>query len=522
MAADLARPCRHRKRDRSVIDVEITTHPIEFLGRPAGLMLSLDVTERRRAEAALQQRYEVERLINEVSTSFINLAPAELDHGLDRALEVIGRFAGARRVGLFQFGADVMVAYLTHSWRAEETLSEPLFTQGLSLGSLRWWTNQLATGESICLVDLADLPVEAVPERLLFEHTGIRALLAAPLRLHGELTGFVSFDADCPHPEWGENETLLLRLSAQIFTNALERKRAHDELEELHDQMLEVSRKSGMAEVAAGVLHNVGNVLTSVNVSTTLVRDRLRQSHISGVARLDALLREHAPDLAGFFTRNPRGKLVPDYLHQLSGLLQEERKQLADEMAQLGENVEHIKQIVAMHQGYARMSGAIETLPVGEVVEDALRITEVGLLRQHIQVVRDFAAVPPVAMDRHKVLQILINLIRNARQAVEETGKHTGTVKLSIDRQGTESVRITVSDDGVGIAPDNLARIFSHGFTTKRDGHGFGLHAGALAAQEMGATLSVQSAGAGFGATFMLDLPLAAPVAAAPDEPVLI
>ena len=72
-------------------------------------------------------------------------------------------------------------------------------------------------------------------------------------------------------------------------------------------------------------------------------------------------------------------------------------------------------------------------------------------------------------------------------------------------------MQIAVIDTGIGISPENLTRIFAHGFTTRKDGHGFGLHSGALAAKELGGKLSVESAGLGQGASFVLDLPFAPP-----------
>lgn len=121
---------------------------------------------------------------------------------------------------------------------------------------------------------------------------------------------------------------------------------------------------------------------------------------------------------------------------------------------------------------------------------------------------RDFRPAPPVRVDKHKILQILTNLLRNAKHAVEDFGRPAGRIAVTIDADGERS-RIAVTDNGVGIAPENLTRIFRHGFTTKKNGHGFGLHSGANAAKEMSGRLSVHSAGPGTGATFTLELPVA-------------
>ena len=162
-----------------------------------------------------------------------------------------------------------------------------------------------------------------------------------------------------------------------------------------------------------------------------------------------------------------------------------------------------------MQQGYARLAGVVEPLAAQELVEDALRINEVALGRHGIRVTRQFESVPTVAVDKHKVLQILINVIRNAKQAIEDTNRDDKELTLSITSQMQDKVTISIKDSGVGIAAENLTRIFSHGFTTKRGGHGFGLHSAANAAREMGGQLSVQSEGSGKGATFVLNLPVA-------------
>jgi signal transduction histidine kinase len=263
-----------------------------------------------------------------------------------------------------------------------------------------------------------------------------------------------------------------------------------------------------MAEVATGVLHNVGNVLNSVNVSTTLVGDKVKASKVTSLAKAATLLREHQGDLGAFLTQDPKGKQLPGFLITLATHLEAERAELLGELDALRQNVDHIKDIVAMQQNYARVSGVLETLPVQQLVEDALRINSAALDRHRIQLVRDFADVPPVQMDKHKVLQILINLIRNAKYAMDESRVRDKRLTIGIGMNGNGRVKVSVADNGVGIPPENLTRIFGHGFTTKRDGHGFGLHSGANAAKEMGGALYAQSAGVGQGATFVLELPL--------------
>ena len=293
-----------------------------------------------------------------------------------------------------------------------------------------------------------------------------------------------------------------------IFLDITEQKLAASELDKLNKQLLETSRQAGMAEVATGVLHNVGNVLNSVNVSTTLIREKLRGSEVASLVKLGGLLRQHEADLPAFLTADPKGKLVPRFIIQLAGELGAEHTLLQKEQDHLAHNVEHIKEIVSMQQNYARVSGILEPISVANLVDDALQINAAGFSRHGVQVVRQYSDVPPATADKHKVLQILINLVHNAKYALDDSGRLDKRLTVGIGMNGNNCFKITISDNGIGIPSENLTRIFSHGFSTRKGGHGFGLHSGANAAKEMGGQLSVHSEGVGQGATFTLELPL--------------
>jgi signal transduction histidine kinase len=173
----------------------------------------------------------------------------------------------------------------------------------------------------------------------------------------------------------------------------------------------------------------------------------------------------------------------------------------------LSKNIEHIKDIVAVQQNYATHVGLTEPVQVINLVEDALRMNATTLERHEVRTVRQYDAHPPVIQaNKHKIIQILVNLIRNAKQACDESGKPDKQLTIRV-YNGNGSVKISTSDNGVGIPPENLGRIFNHGFTTRKDGHGFGLHNAALAAKEMGGELRVSSPGQGQGAVFTLELP---------------
>jgi PAS domain S-box-containing protein len=288
-------------------------------------------------------------------------------------------------------------------------------------------------------------------------------------------------------------------------------KETEQKMDALHRQLLQASRAAGMAEVATGVLHNVGNVLNSVNVSAGIVAERLRSSKSEGVSKLAQLLREQGANLAHFLTEDDRGRKVPAYIEQLAAHLAEERIELEKELKGLILNVDHIKEIVAMQQNYARTSGVVEVGSLSEMVEDAFKIHGGAYARHGITVERDFDQLPSITVDKHALLQILVNLLHNAKYACEAANRPDKRVIVRAKAAGPGRVKVEVADNGVGIPQENLTRIFSQGFTTRKGGHGFGLHSGALAAKQLGGTLTVHSDGVGRGATFTVEIPLQPP-----------
>ncbi|WP_221029856.1 ATP-binding protein [Actomonas aquatica] len=274
----------------------------------------------------------------------------------------------------------------------------------------------------------------------------------------------------------------------------------------LEKALVESSRYAGMAEVATGVLHNVGNVLNSVNVSAQVVRERLEGSRISTLQRTVQLLAPHREDPSGFYANDPKAKLLPRFLTEIHQNLAEENRLIREEMVALNTNIEHIKEVVSAQQSLARSAGVEENLIASMLLEDAMRIHIASSKRHDIHFETENPEELRLVADRHATLQILVNLVSNAMHAVKRLGRDRRRVELSTRRDG-DAIQFVVRDHGVGIATENLDRIFQHGFTTREDGHGFGLHSGALAAKRMGGALSVHSEGLDRGATFVLSLP---------------
>jgi len=300
----------------------------------------------------------------------------------------------------------------------------------------------------------------------------------------------------------------LSEVNLDLSREVVERKRTEKELEEAHERLVDVARQAGMAEIATGVIHNVGNVLNSINVSATLLADRLRNSRLSDLQRAVEMIDARRGELGRFFTEDEKGKLLPDFLGMLAEHLNEERVAVVEELQALAKNIDHVKTIVSMQQSYAGVAGLVEDVSLEELVEDALQLNQSSFEKHGIEVLLHCTGLPDARLEKQKLLQVLVNLIANARDALIESPGSRRQLAIRVGRGEENRLRIEIADNGVGIPREDLTRIFSHGFTTKQHGHGFGLHSAANAVKEMGGHLAVVSDGPACCATFSVELPL--------------
>ena len=285
------------------------------------------------------------------------------------------------------------------------------------------------------------------------------------------------------------------------------RKQMEEEKLELHEQLLDTSRQLGMAEVASDVLHNVGNALNSINVSIGVITDLLKNSMVGDVERISQLFHKHREDLGNYFSSNPKGKQIPAYLEKLAGQLVEEQRVALAELARLRENAHNAQQCVAVQQDLAKPSGITEEISVIELVEEALTLNQDLLENSQIDVSREFEEIPQLIVDKHQVLEVMVDVIRNACQAMASVSIKKLILRAKLIPGPPDSVCLEVQDSGVGIASDDLVKIFGQGYNTKNGGRGMSLHSGALMAKNLGGALRAHSEGIGHGATFSLELP---------------
>jgi predicted ATPase/signal transduction histidine kinase/tRNA A-37 threonylcarbamoyl transferase component Bud32 len=362
--------------------------------------------------------------------------------------------------------------------------------------------------------------------------SGARSVLCLPLLRRDEFIGALYLENNLATNAFNPSRLTLLghiasqaaisienaRLYADVERARAELRRSNEELEqrveertrelkEAQVRLVETARSVGMAEVASNVLHNVGNVLTSAVINLETMQRAVGSSRVGRLKQATTLLLEHRADLASFLAPDARGRNMPDYLAALADELMGQQMRLLEDLDAMGRHIEHIRAIVQVQQTYARTSLMAEECDLSQLIDDTLRIQMVALQRHGVSIRREVSPVPRVKVDKHKVLQILINLISNSKYALDAVPEGERHLRVRLFVEGPRA-HIQVVDNGMGIAPEARERLFTHGYTTRKDGHGFGLHSSALAAQMLGGRLTLESEGPGKGAVATLELPL--------------
>ncbi len=288
---------------------------------------------------------------------------------------------------------------------------------------------------------------------------------------------------------------------------------AHRELRNKQAQLVDLSREAGKAELAAGVIHNICNVLQNVKVTVEAAQETLDVSKPRRLARAISMLNEHGSDLAAFLTEDKRGKVLPQYLEKSIASLREVFTDVDKLLQDISFGVEQIDSVVQAQQEYAKTVVVRQPVAVEELIRGAIRLQ--GRHGAEIGVELDGISGQTFSLDRHRTTQILVNLLKNAVAATEELDSETRSISVHTRLTGDGKLRIVVSDNGAGIEPENINKIFAHGYTTRVEGRGFGLHVSALSAREMAGALWAESEGPGRGSRFILEIPVGATTSAA-------
>jgi len=308
-------------------------------------------------------------------------------------------------------------------------------------------------------------------------------------------------------------KTIVLLNEIRHYTTQLEylieeRTRLLKEAEEAQQRLVETAHKAGMAEISIGIMHNIGNLLNSINVSTEEIDDILNKSKLPGLLKANQLFKDYQPELCNLFDSQSKLLLLPDYYEQIGNILKDEQEKISNEIEQLINKVTLIHGIIQTLQEYAssdHYNDFEEEVELGSVIDNSLKIQESNILKHNIKVIKDLKLPLFFVTNRTKLTHILVNLIKNAVEAMRNTeNEPTLSIRLYLNAQSIPVIE--VNDNGDGIAKEDLKKMFTYGFTTKENGHGFGLHTCANYMNEMGGSITVHSDGKGKGATFILTL----------------
>ncbi len=296
----------------------------------------------------------------------------------------------------------------------------------------------------------------------------------------------------------------------QVFRDITERRKIEETLRQTQLKLVETAHSAGMAEIATGVLHNIGNILNSVNISTEEIAMILKQSKVKGFVKANDMMRDNMDDLGGFFANHPKGKLIPGYYLSLGEAINDEHRLMHDEVDALAKKVAMMRDVISTQQNYAKASLYVEDVVIVDLVEDAVKLQIAALKKQGVKIKRNYVDRLTGTVPKVKLVHVLTNLIKNSKEAMSRNEEFNKPQELVIEVRQSDmnNAEITVSDNGCGIKPKNLDKIFNHGFTTKVNGHGFGLHTCANFMTEMGGALSAESEGDGKGSCFKVKFPL--------------
>jgi PAS domain S-box-containing protein len=292
-----------------------------------------------------------------------------------------------------------------------------------------------------------------------------------------------------------------------VFRDISERKAAEGELASLNKELQSSAHTAGMAEVANCVLHNIGNALNSVNITVKLLMERMAQTRVEGLKKLIELLNANKNNLSEFIRTDQTGKILPEYLSAVSNYLEDEKTYFSKELSDLNSKIEHIKSIIAMQQSISGSINITEKVDIHNLLEDALAFNNEFFEKNEIHIRRDYAKIPPIFVDKVKTMQALINILKNASESLMESKRSDKKIIIKTRESDSNFIYVEITDNGIGIKAEDIKKVFSYGFTTKKAGHGFGLHSSALNLQQVGGSLKAYSSGVDRGATFILTLP---------------
>jgi serine/threonine protein kinase/signal transduction histidine kinase len=453
-----------------------------------------------------------------------------LDKLLDKLMKIVIENAGAQKGFMILKNKDNLLIEAERSVNMEETKVR----ESLKLEDSNSLSHSIINYVARTLQDV--VLNDAINEGLFTADAYIvknkpKSILCTPIIKQSQLVGILYLENNLTIGAFTSDRLEILKLLSSQAAISLENARLYDEMKELNtslaqhknhleemvedrtkqlketqEKLLDSAHKAGMAEIATGVLHNVGNILNSLSVSSEIIIKTLEKSELEGLTQANKLLSKNLDNIADFIANTPKGKKLAQFYLSVGDMMVDEHQTLKNEATSLMEKISITKNVVSTQQSYARAGFLVEKVNLADIVESSVSIQLGSLVKHGIQVQKIFNQVPDIVVQKTKLLHVLMNIIKNGKEAMEENELENKIISIEIGGN-KETIYIKISDNGKGVKPENLNKIFNHGFTTKDDGHGFGLHTCANAMTEMGGSIKVFSEGLGKGATFVLEFP---------------
>jgi len=403
-------------------------------------------------------------VLEQLSSTFARIRSGEIDRTIEVWMERIDRALGLDRSAIAEFVPEKLGFQVTHQWTREGFPPLPLF---FASGLLPWTESQLRMGQPVVVTSFRSPPASAVLDRAFMRSpVGPKATVVMPLIIGGQVVGSISF-ADCHRARtWSSSLVRRLRIVADIFGNALARKRAAIESRRLRDQAEKTTNLTLLGQMAAAMAHELNHPLGAILTNAQTAR---------------RILERDRPKLADI------SEIIDDIIsceRRASGYMQ------------------HVRNLLRKKQP------PTELLEVGQLLDGATSLVRRDMLTSGISVEIDIeSSLPSVTADRTGIEQVMINLLRNAADAISAGDQHARCVKVRAFRQNPGWITIAVSDTGSGIDEKNLDRLFEPLFSTKEKGTGMGLSIVRSIIESHGGNIKAHS-NQGRGATFEFTLPV--------------
>jgi signal transduction histidine kinase len=289
-----------------------------------------------------------------------------------------------------------------------------------------------------------------------------------------------------------------VNLMTEISQNA-------QDLADTQQLLLENAHQAGMAEIAASILHNVGNALNSINTSAEVILSLIQETPAELLQKITVLLKSHKQDLSTFFNSHPQGVKLPDAFEEIYEAAKKTEDATQRELMALKAHVDQLIHIIRSQREYANMDGGLLETHISNCIEEAIQIEKSLLEEKNIRIVKEYCVLPSVKIQKSKFIRILVHLINHAAQAMANQSSRILFLRTSTSNG---RVKVEVRDTGPGLSKEAIRTLFHQNFAVPKDSGGLGLHYCATTAVELGGTLRVSSNGIGQGTVFTLVIPM--------------